>query len=288
MNKTVSSLLLTSALLVGTLVPVVANAQDIAPAHTDTSIVFSQPKQTKVPVDPDHPATADGQDNGGADVPSGSLALLYVSRGIAFTSGDGAVTKSSDFVAKSVNNTRTDAQGKDIADTGAIASNKNLLTEVTDTRGTNAGWTISLSADPMRVTTNTAKGDVGASTTKDLNILKGATLKLNGSAAIVNSSMDSQPDSATDNTTANGSSVTPRADTTTDSTNDIVKNNISGLKTDGTSSTPIYGAKPGSGMLTTTFQLDPANVTLNTIPANSKSGTYAGKLNWTLSDTPAG
>jgi len=256
MKKSISSILLASALLLGVVAPITANAATGATGQmtgkTVGSISFNKPKATTDPVDPTDPTKPDPGDKGGVDTtnPAGDLALLYVSKGIDFGSHDvsTAVTSAD---GKTVDNSRTDATGT------AISSNKNLLTEVTDTRGTNAGWSISLSADPMTV------GGKADATSDKSNTLTGAVLNLNSKkAATIKSSSDTE------------SGITQSA--------------VSGMTTDGTSTQPIYGAKAGSGMLTTTFQMDPGDVQLASIPANTKSGvTYSGDINWTLSDTPA-
>ncbi|TGD19729.1 WxL domain-containing protein [Levilactobacillus suantsaiihabitans] len=257
MKKSISSILLASALLLGSIAPVAANAATNTGSMTGKttgSISFNKPAATTDPVDPDNPGTTDPGDKGGVDVdpdnPAGDLALLYVSNGINFGTHD-VSTQTTKATAESIDNTRSTGTGT------AIANNKNLLTEVTDTRGTNAGWSISLSADPMTVdgkTDSTSNGD---------NTLKGALLNLNSKkAATIKSSSDTE------------SGITQSA--------------VTDMTTDGTSTQPIYGAKENSGMLTTTFQMDPGDIQLSSIPANVKGGvTYSGNINWTLSDTPA-
>lgn len=256
MKKSISSILLASALLLGAVAPITADAATgdtgQMTGKTVGSISFNKPKATTDPVDPTDPTTPDPGDKGGVDTTgtAGDLALLYVSKGIDFGSHD-VSTNTQDATAEKVDNSRTSGTGT------AIADNTNLLTEVTDTRGTNAGWSISLSADPMTV------GGAADKTSDKSNTLTGALLNLNSkTAATVKSSSDTE------------SGITQSA--------------VSKMTTDGVSTQPIYGAKAGSGMLTTTFQMDPGDVQLTSIPANTKSGvTYSGNINWTLSDTPA-
>ena len=260
MKKTVSSILLASALLLGAIAPVTANAADTTPvtnSGTTTSTVhFTKPDTTTDPVDPDNPGTTSPVDptdpnggNGGA-TPSGDLTFLYISNGIDFGSAATPLKSQTSGTTQEISNGSKNADGSTNIVTvtnanKALAANKNLITEVADTRGSNAGWTVTVNSSAL---TDTKAG-----------ALKGATLDLNGSAATVKNSA-----------VADGSSI-DKADT-------------GKLATDGTPGT-IYSAKTGFGAGTTSMQLDPADVTL-TVPTNVETGTYTGQLNWTLSDTP--
>jgi len=190
--------------------------------------------------------------NGGVDTPdptkTGDLTFLYVSPNMDF----GSHVASTDVTSSTKPKVTT-------ADLGSTTANPNLLTEVQDTRGTNAGWKINVTADQMKDTA----GDV----------LKGATLQLNASAAIINNS-------ATPDTTTGYD----KSDQKLPTGGQIVGDD--GTITTDTATHTIYKAEAGSGMLVTTFQLSPDNITLGSIPANVKAGTYTGNLNWTLSDTP--
>lgn len=235
MNKKVNGLLLAGALLLGTVAPIAANADTAGTGSTKSDIEFTKPDSTTTPVDPDNPTDPSKGNNGGT-TPSGDLTFLYVSPSMNFGKQDIQTTAN----AKTYNPT------VETRALGTVAENTKLVAEVADTRGTNAGWTVSVSADPMKSGSNT---------------LTGATLDLDGSTATLKNS------AVADNNDAG------------------VTGQDANLTTDSTSKT-IFSAKDGSGVLNTTFQLDPTNITLANIPANVKAGTYSGNVNWTLSDTP--
>lgn len=251
MKKTVSSILLASALLLGAIAPVTANAATTGTGETTSTVHFAKPDTNTTPVDPNNPDTPVGPDNpggnGGADV-SGDLTFLYVSDSIDFGSAKTPLKAQTSGQTQTINNGSKNADGSTNVVTvtnEAFASNSNLISEVSDTRGTNAGWTVQVNSTVLN---DPKVGD-----------LKGATLDLNGgSATVMNSAVK------------DGSTI-DKADTTA-------------LATDGTPGT-IYSAKTGNGAGVTTMQLDPSKVTL-TVPTNVATGTYTGKLNWTLSDTP--
>jgi len=88
MKKTLSTIVLASALLLGTVAPVAANADtttDPAPATTAGSVTFTKPAAVTTPVDPNDPGTTSVTpgDNGGAK-PSGDLTFLYVTKTLDF------------------------------------------------------------------------------------------------------------------------------------------------------------------------------------------------------------
>lgn len=245
MKKSVSSILLASALLLGSIAPVVANAATTGTGTTSSEITFSKPDSVTEPVDPDKPTVPSTGDNGGTE-PSGDLTFLYVSPKMQFgiKGEDGTINLNNPIETTSAAKTYNPLVTTRAL--GTVAENTKLVTEVSDTRGTNAGWSVSVSADPMM---------------SGSNQLTGATLDLQGNAATINNSaFDDYKDAG-----ITGEDAT--------------------LPTDSTSKT-IFNAADGSGVLTTTFQIDPDNITLTNIPANVKAGTYAGDVNWTLSDTP--
>jgi len=258
MKKTVSSILLASALLLGAIAPVTANAAETSnggSGATDSTVHFTKPDDNKVPVDPDNPGTPVKPDNpggnGGATV-TGPLTFLYVSDSIDFGSATTPLKSQTSGKTQSISNKSENADGSTNVVTvtnKAFADNSNLISEVSDTRGTNAGWTVQVNSSPL-----TDKTDPDAEVP-----LNGATLDLNGVGADVKNSA-----------VADGSTI-DKADT-------------GALATDGTPGT-IYSAKKGNGAGVTTMQLDPSKVTLS-VPTNVATGTYTGKLNWTLSDTP--
>ncbi|MFD1549534.1 WxL domain-containing protein [Levilactobacillus fuyuanensis] len=251
MKKTVSSILLASALLLGAIAPVTANAATTGSGVTTSTVHFDKPDPNTKPVDPDNPGTpvdpSNPGGNGGATV-SGDLTFLYVSNSIDFGSAATPLKAQTDGTTQTINDGSKNADGSTNVVTvsnEAFATNKNLISEVSDTRGNNAGWTVQVNSSPL---TDSKVGD-----------LKGATLDLNGVGADVRNSA-----------VADGSTI-DKADT-------------GALALDGTPGT-IYSAKTGNGAGVTTMQLDPSKVTLS-VPTNVATGTYTGKLNWTLSDTP--
>ena len=248
MKKTLSSIVLASALLFGAIAPVTANAAETTNGGsgvTNSTVHFTKPDDNTNPVDPDNPGTNTDGGNGGATV-SGPLTFLYVSNSIDFGSEATPLKSQTSGTTQSISNGSKNADGSTNSVTvtnSGFDTNKTLLSEVSDTRGTNGGWTVQVNSSAL------TDSKVGA--------LKGATLDLDGSQATVKNSAN---------------------DTT------IAKTDTSALPTDGTPGT-IYSAQAGHGAGVTTMQLDPANVTL-TVPTNVATGTYTGQLNWTLSDTP--
>lgn len=247
MKKTVSSILLASALLLGAIAPVTANAETMGTGKTTSTVHFAKPDTNTKPVDPDNPGTTVDPGGNGGTTPSGDLTFLYVSDSIDFGSADTPLKAQTDGTTQTIKGSKlADGVASDVTVTNkAFASNGNLISEVSDTRGTNAGWTVQVNSSAL--------------TDETVGALKGATLDLNGGAATVKNSA-----------VADGSTIN-KVDTTA-------------LATDGTPGT-IYSAKKGNGAGVTTMQLDPSNITLS-VPANVAAGTYTGTLNWTLSDTP--
>ena len=235
----------------GAIAPVTANAATTGTGTTDSTVHFTKPNENVTPVDPNNPGTTVDPSNPGGNggtTPSGDLTFLYVSDSIDFGSADTPIKSQTSGTTQTIKNGNKNADGStNVVTVGntAFSTNTNLISEVSDTRGTNAGWTVQVNSSAL---TDTKVGD-----------LKGATLDLDGSAATVKNSA-----------VLDGSTID--------------KANTTALATDGTPGT-IYSAKTGNGAGVTTMQLDPANVTL-TVPTNVATGTYVGKLNWTLSDTP--
>ena len=250
MKKSLSSLVLAGALLLGAVAPVTANAAATpSTGKTTTTVEFSKPTAPVTPVDPnnpDKPVTTDpGKgDNGGATDPSkaGDLAFLYVSKGINFGTHQ-SVTTTTEAAGQSFK-----AESVDSQDFGTGTPNANLVTEVSDARGTNAGWEVSVTASDLT-------GDNGSSIT-------GASLQLNG------------------DTTNAANKVVNTADDTITSNNKTL--------TTGGSAEMLYSAAEGHGAGTTAMQIAPGNISLSSLPVNVKAGTYTGTLNWTLGDTPEG
>ncbi|AYM01826.1 WxL domain-containing protein [Levilactobacillus yiduensis] len=267
MKKTVSSILLASALLLGSIAPVAANAATVAgtSGSTKTSATFEAPDPVTTPVDPDNPgtkSTGETTDNGSTSTPEatkGGLTFLYVTNAINFGSAKSVTTGTQDLVGTKDSITPENFSG--------TADNTNFVTEISDTRGSNAGWYVSVGSTPM------------VNQDDNTTVLKGATVDFNGAGAatkITNSG------TLTDKTTG---------DVVNDGTTGIAANTVS-VPTEKTAngadaaSQIIYQASADNGAGQTAFQLDPTKISLANVGANTKTGTYAGTLNWTLSDTP--
>ncbi|WP_125573582.1 WxL domain-containing protein [Levilactobacillus huananensis] len=248
MKKTVSSILLASALLLGSIAPVVANAATTPTSGTTTATAkFTAPDPVTKPVDPNNPSNpATGTQTGnGATTGDGNLTFLYVTNNLDFGSSKSVTSGSQDVKGQ------TTIAPETFTTDGTPTSD--FVTEISDTRGSNAGWTVQLTSTKM---VDTSNSDVNT------NYLKGATIDFNGGdgATKINNSAK-----ATDGIAANSVKVST----------------ISG------STQTIYGAVANSGAGQTTFQLDPSNIQLSSVGATTNTGTYTGTLNWTLSETPA-
>jgi len=246
MKKTLSTIVLASALLLGTVAPVAANAATVdgTGGTTKTTAAFTAPKAVTTPVDPDNPDKPSTGDNGGngATTGSGNLTFLYVTDALDFGSAQSVTSNTQSLDLSSLSTgSFTDAK----------VDNANFVTEISDTRGTNAGWSVSLSSTPM---TNSADSDVNTKT------LKGATVDFNG-----------------------GNEITKISNSA--STTGITANTVS-VPTETAMAKTIYQASADNGAGQTAFQLAPTNIKLANVGPNTKTGTYNGTLNWTLSDTP--
>jgi len=259
MKKTVSSILLASALLLGAIAPVTANADTTGDGFSGTTkgtVTFQKPDSTTTPVDPNNPdKPGNGGDDHGGTNPGGDLTFLYVSPKMDFGTAKTTATVDSNnkaaTVAKDGTVSAQTLNPKTIESTVLTdqTTAPKLVTEVSDTRGTNAGWQVTVKSSVL-------KSEAG-------DTLNGATITLGG-----------------------------------DSANTIIKNTAGSvakganavLSTGAQTSTPIYTADNGVGAGTTAMQLDASDITLGSLPANikaSETGTaYTGQLDWTLSATP--
>ncbi|NLR10616.1 MULTISPECIES: WxL domain-containing protein [Lactobacillaceae] len=272
MKKTVSSILLASALLLGAIAPVTAKANttgDGFSGTTSSTVTFTKPADTTTPVDPTDPTKpvtpTDPNDPNGGTNPSGPLTFLYVSDSIDFGSTSNPIKSQVSGVQDVFNgsNNGKNADGtaatNDVSVTNkGIDTNKTLLTEVSDTRGTNHGWIVSVGSSVL------AGKDANG---QSIGNLDGAAFNLKGSKATILNS-------------GTGTTGITGEDTTTD------EGGTTGIAADGKTTHTIYTAAKGQGAGATSMQLDPSNVVLS-VPANVKTGTYTGTLNWTLADTPA-
>ncbi|WP_203637600.1 WxL domain-containing protein [Levilactobacillus wangkuiensis] len=258
MKKTLSTIVLASALLLGTVAPVAANADTTDPTstgNTATHVQIDAPANMTNPVDPtdpSNPATntdptdstspSNPADNG-AKV-SGPLTFLYVTKDMTFEETTSSISKAQTIPVKTITESTFMKDG---------TPNANFVTEVGDSRGTNAGWSVQVQSSQM---TNASK-----------DVLKGATVDFGTGVAGTN----------------NGdTTITNSADNA-----GITANNVS-LATDGATNAPatIYTAAADHGAGATAFQLGTDKIALNNVAPNAKSGTYNGNLTWSLSNTP--
>ncbi|MFD1421473.1 WxL domain-containing protein [Lactiplantibacillus songbeiensis] len=252
MNKSVSSLVLVGALALGSVLPLTAHAEKVTATSGETTsdVTFEAPENVVNPVDPNNPGTTvtdpDGtKDPGGATVdPTGPLSFLYVSPAISFGSQKAVSSNTQDI-------TNADKPGQIKVTSqkfNGTDANTNLVTEVSDTRGTNVGWNVQVSSTPL-----TLKGAT--------DVLKGATINLGANDTAKNTVNNSGDPTGIDGQDA-------------------------ALSTKDGNAATIYTAAKDAGAGQTAFQLSPDNITMTGIEANAKTGTYEGTLTWTLNDTP--
>lgn len=259
MKKMVGSLLMTSALLLGAMAPIAASAAD-TPAEgenrdgsTTATASFTAPTTPTTPVDPTDPnkpvEPKPGGDNNGANPDGGSgLSLIWAPANLNFGSHTLSVTSDEQYDATEGNDagaTATSLMPKADGTASAFTG-----TQVSDTRGTNAGWKLNVSSSALKLEDKSATIE-GASIT-----LPAGTLRSSGDAGV--------------NTTANAD------------------NGAVGLggqiQTNGTAVT-VLSAAEGKGAGITVQQMNPADVFLNVNANTVQSGTYTGTLNWTLTDS---
>jgi hypothetical protein len=257
MKKTLSTIVLASALLLGTVAPVAANADSTDPStgNTATHVKIDAPANMTNPVDPTDPSnpatnTTNPDDNtnpsnpadNGANV-SGPLTFLYVTKDMTFDETTSSISKAQTIPVKTITESTFLTGG---------TANPNFITEVGDSRGTNAGWSVQVKSSQM--------------TNENSAVLKGATVDFGTGTA--------------------GSENTDTIVTNSAKDTGITANNVS-LSTDGTSNpTTIYTAAADHGAGATAFQLATDKISLGNVAPNAKSGTYSGNLTWSLTNTP--
>lgn len=275
MKKTVSSILLASALLLGAIAPVTANAATTdtgtgLSGTTNSTVTFAKPSDVTTPVDPTDPSKpvtpTDPNNPNGGTTPSGDLTFLYVSDSIAFGSAENPIQSQTSGVqnvsdgsdnGKDSTGTALPANTVSVTNKG-INTNKTLLTEVSDTRGSNHGWIVSVGSSVLKGQDSNGKA---------IGNLDGAAFDLKGSTSTITNSATTEGITGEDTNTSNSNGTT-------------------GIAADGTTTHTIYTAAEGHGAGSTAMQLDPKNTVLS-VPANVTAGTYSGTLTWTLADTPA-
>lgn len=248
MKKTVSSILLASALLLGSIAPVVANAADTGTTGTTNgSVTFTKPAPVTTPVDPnnpDNPSTS--KDDHGGTTPSGDLTFLYVTKTLDFGTHQTSTSDKQSFTAAA----NTDKNDGSISTTtfAGTTANPNFVTEVSDTRATNAGWKVQLTADNF---------------TDGTHNLEGAVLNFNAKSGLpITNSVN--PDGITQQNAAPVLGGTSAVDV------------YDAAKGSGAGST-AFQLDPSNISLSNI----PANVTVT-----DSSTTYSGNLNWTLAALP--
>ncbi|MFD1421831.1 WxL domain-containing protein [Lactiplantibacillus songbeiensis] len=164
MKKSLKTLLMSSALLLAVAAPLAASADtssDIGngSGSTDVSATFEKSTQTVNPVNPDNPGTSDNSgDKGNGAAAGGDLSLIYVTNKLDFGSHEIDVSNDQTYAAN-----YTDSDTTKSADVSSLWNNKAVV-EVSDVRGTNAGWNLTVSGTALTGTDGTT--------------LKGATLVL--------------------------------------------------------------------------------------------------------------
>ncbi|GKT03078.1 WxL domain-containing protein [Furfurilactobacillus entadae] len=155
MKNVIGKVLMTSAVLASMVVPAIsASADDTAnlTGSTNASATFTPGTTTVNPVDPTDP-TKPGTDKNNGAKPGSGLSLIYVTNGLDFGSHQVDVVNKNDYDAS----------------TSKTLWNGKAVVQVADSRGTNAGWNLSVAADQFATTS----GDK----------LTGATLTLPGAAS---------------------------------------------------------------------------------------------------------
>lgn len=158
MNKLISGLLLSGALLIGAVVPTVANADTTANTGGQTTVSAGFIKNTTsvTPVDPSNPDTPSGggDDNNGAAA-GGDLSLIYVTNKLDFGTHQIDVLSDKTYTASQAADTNSD--GDVAANTDALWNGKAVV-EVSDVRGTNAGWTLGVTGSQLTNGSDTLTG----------------------------------------------------------------------------------------------------------------------------------
>lgn len=261
-----SSTLVLSTLALGIATPLVAHADDGGSYNTEAGVTFSQNNTPSEPVDPDdpnpnnpqHPVDPNGDDpKKGTD---GPLSIDYVS---SFDFGNQKISSANQtYYAK--------AQ--------AFSGDKNdsaLYAQVTDSRGTGAGWTLNVT-QPSQLTATT-KNSEGTNTTSEL---KGAEISINDLSA--NTQADSEAIAA-----KSGSNITLAPGNTSSTVMSAAKDAGQG----------VWVARMGStsALSTDTNTSDGSERTIDKsvslyVPGSSNKiakAQYTTDLVWQLNDTPA-
>lgn len=255
---------MTSTLLLGAVMPMVAHADENRTGTTNTTATFKANTDVVNPVDPTDPTKPldpDGTGDGNGAQAGSGLSLIYAPVTLGFSDSEKLsidTVNDQDYIA---------ADGDGTKGTSTMGNTVKVGLQVSDQRGTSAGWTLNVTASDGTV----ASGNAGMST------LKGATYKLPvGTATSTGEGTDSGA-TARNGAVAAGAeiSVSGQASTSTDGT--LV----------GAASGTVLSAANTTGSGITSDLMNPNDILLR-VPANAAAAkTYTGTLNWTLSDTPA-
>lgn len=118
---------------------------------TEVNASFTKSDEIVNPVDPTDPSNP-GEGGGNGATPGGDLSLIYVTSKLDFGTHEINVLDDKQYSAND-----------STSDVSSLWNNKAVI-EVSDVRGTNAGWTLSVSGNPLQG--------------KDGSLIKGASLAL--------------------------------------------------------------------------------------------------------------
>lgn len=257
MKKVVGSLLMTSTILLGALTPIVGHAADGENRSGTTNATATFTANTTNPVDPVDPTDPTkpldpkpGDGDNGANSGAG-LSLIYAPGKLDFGSHEIDVINNQSYKAL------TGSDGSTVT----MGSTSKVGLQVSDQRGTNAGWTLSVAA---------ADGTDG-----NLSTLKGATVSLPAGTVISSGS------EASNGSTGGNGAVGQAVELDLGSQ----ASTSAGASFTGTTSGNVMTATDKSGAGITSDLLDPAAVKLNVVANTAAATTYKGVLNWTLTSS---
>ena len=257
MKKGLGNILMVSTALLGALVPMVAHAADGENRSGTTSTTATFTANTTKPVDPVDPTDPTkpldpkpGDGDNGANAGAG-LSLIYAPGKLDFGSHEIDV----------VNNQSYSALAGTAGSTVTMGTTGKVGLQVSDQRGTNAGWTLSVAA---------ADGADG-----NLSTLKGATITLPAGTVISSGSEASNGSTGGNGTVGQAVALDLGSQASTSAGASFV----------GTTSGNVMTAADKSGAGITSDLLDPAAVKLNVVANTAAATTYKGVLNWTLTSS---
>ncbi|CAM3277603.1 WxL domain-containing protein [Lactiplantibacillus plajomi] len=180
MKKVLSSLLMTGTLLLTAAAPLVANAESVpnTTGKTDVTASFTGNTNPVTPVDPDDPNKPVDPDPGTNGSTSGNegggqLSLIYAPKTFNFGSHQIDVLNDQSYALDTSDTT---------IKTSLWGSANNVVLEVSDVRGTNAGWNLTASGSELK------SGDdklVGASITlPGGDVTASGATKTNGAVSV--------------------------------------------------------------------------------------------------------